>query len=443
MPFFGNEGVTIWCGMHVGLIDLFSPGRPDIAVCTYDHQPLYHVWVKFLLNFMPIQKEILRAPNLFIYFLSFYTSFKIFEKFKVDKLQNFIINYLLFSSSYLTLNIIHIRMYSVFLLGSLISYYGYLRLKEKSISLTTFNIINVFFHLNFYFHNLAVLPLYLFYFTRIKREKTKITHKDKFSLFVYLSLIVYKIPYIYEWRFITREKYKTPVFTSQFSLENLFFDFIIPLFNSNILLCFVLFIITIISIKRNQLKRIAPYVLIMTLMLFLKYGFQIQEIEPRYLIFLPFFLLYISPPNIRKTKFKLSILLIIMTNHYFVFKEIKPLMNEQLMVHNNELDNLLKENTSNSQIICTSRRFLYDFILYDLVYFNLQNERTLHLCQTSSPDFILTMNNENPKDYLTIEQNQNTQFKLIGEVYKNIPKKYTIPPATYHLYKVKKIETKD
>ena len=223
---------------------------------------------------------------------------------------------------------------------------------------------------------------------------------------------------MFEWRFITRERYSSEFFASILSIKRIFEDLFLKMINVNPLY-FGLSLVLIIFLLRGMIKikyKLLFWYLISLFLLFvsLKYIGKFQQIEVRYVFFIFPYLLYcldfeyISTRWLKLMGFVSCVLLLSVP---FYFSKLRyyiiPLDNDSL---NTFLSKYVEDGAIN---FCSIASTKYDKEHYDFPIFMIKNNYTLRECRSENEKYILVKYDFELKELSELYPNK--KFNLIDE----------------------------
>ncbi len=113
-----NDGSSYLCSFFNW--ELFHFGRKDIIACTYDHQPLYFLFLKLIRLLTNNNLELMRWAHLIVWFLIGLYIYQISKKFGHNKILSALVSIATMSSPIVLEQTIQFRMYTIYLLLFLI-----------------------------------------------------------------------------------------------------------------------------------------------------------------------------------------------------------------------------------------------------------------------------------------------------------------------------------
>jgi hypothetical protein len=285
--FYHNEGVSLKCAeFSVG--QLLHPGMPETFPCSYDHQPLYLLILKGWNKIFSIGPLLSRLPSIFFLTLSvgFFGLWS--GTFPLSTLA-WVSGLVIFTSMPYLLELnIQIRLYGLLMLQTLLALWAGRLYAGGLLRLRWFLVIAFFGFFNFYLFPLLTFTQIFCYAYRGSRPLSK---KAWPALACLLIPFLLKTPYVFWWRLVQRTGGDWATHGAAlrefliipFSPLNDFWPYwMTPIFLFFGFLC--VFSTTQISRDEKLLHRML-FLISLTLVFILHFGFRSNELTPRYFLF--------------------------------------------------------------------------------------------------------------------------------------------------------------
>lgn len=193
--FFHNEGVTIQCA-KMSVIDLLHPGKYQTLGCSYDHQPLYSLFVNLVLKFNEVSPFTLRFGSAIFYSLGLVFFVLWLTTYKLSSLLIILATNLLATTPFLLYETLQARLYGLFFLTAMMALYLGRLYEQGRLKFRWLFIAHLLGYLNFF----LFIVLTLFQFILLQRKRFSFKSKESLGLYVIGLFVLFKLPYIFWWR---------------------------------------------------------------------------------------------------------------------------------------------------------------------------------------------------------------------------------------------------
>lgn len=324
-----NDGPSILCSYFN--LELLHPGLVKALACTYDHQPLYFYILKILRVISSNNLTLIRYFHLFIWIGTIQFFYYMCRKRGNGVFSSFIVSSYLLTSPLFIHQALQMRMYIIYLLIVLVLFW---HRERKSSDNITFRTISILGYFNFLF---TIIPVAVWDLIDIVKNKGKNIFNKLGWNSPLLILLSIKIYYLYYHRFVRRgaglwyHSHDIWRHISDIMLQVIGWPEAQTPFLIHYIIGTIIFLTVVIfmaleyrkGFKKNResiLFCLISYIFI----LIIRFGFRIDEVETRYILYLTPIILLICLDFVRRNRqpvkyFALSLVLIsIISNFYWI-----------------------------------------------------------------------------------------------------------------------------
>ena len=289
--FKSNDGPSYLCSFFGW--ELFHFGLPNVIACTYDHQPLYFIFLKAIRFLSFDGLTLIRFFHQLIWSLCGVLLYKISRDRGHLKLISFLFSLLIFTTPFLFDLSLQIRMYTLYLLIFLILF----RQRENA-SIDSWPIVSTVY-VGYFTFIFILVPVAYWILCELNEKKFKNVIKSLKKYIPLLLLVSFKFIYVFHHRLIRREWPSVSWFNSHDIWRHLVemvspvagwpFTYALNVYDDiGLLISIILLILIILDFKSSdsKLKTISGLCIFSySVILLLRYVFKIEEIEYRYVLY--------------------------------------------------------------------------------------------------------------------------------------------------------------
>lgn len=428
--FFHNEKASLHC-TRFSFIDIIHPGKPETTACSYDHQPLYSLILKTVKYFHPLTPFAARVPSAFFFSLSAFV-FSLWMSFLgVTRLLNIAGIVLFCTTPFLLYESMQARLYGLLLLTSITVFYLGGLYRKGHLKFRWLFLVHMIGYFNFF----LFYPITFVQFISLQWPNIKMRSKEILGLLGITVLVILKLPYIYEWRFLKRVGNEHWWPSSQALKEFL----VIPFFQAESSLWFLavsavflcLCVYSFYKTRRFGREKIDYFLLVVYPIVFFLIGhfvFELHELVTRYFIYIwPVLLVslvsYLSNLNMKDKSRRLTLCLLffysVMSFSYYKMRPFSmqghasPHANKNISDYTFEL---AKKNKLDHFHMVSNELYLFDVFVRPGLEVSIPNSMLL----TVNEEAVLEMYMyymQHPDQIKSFDEVAKTQFPKLLEFY--------------------------